>query len=107
MTDPAQGDYTLQPNSPCIDIGTPLPEVLYDFNFIPRPQGNGYDIGAFEYQSVWPEDINEDGVVNTEDVQICVNAVMGVMPNPRADVNGDGVVDQSDIEQIVGKILGG
>jgi hypothetical protein len=107
MMDPAQGDYTLQPNSPCIDKGTPLPEVLYDFNFNPRPQGNGYDIGAFEVQSAWPEDINEDGAVDAEDVQICVNAALGVASNPRADVNGDGKVDTSDIQQIVTKILGG
>jgi hypothetical protein len=106
LSDPSQEDYTLHPNSPCIDKGTPLPEVLYDFNFIPRPQGNGYDIGAFEYRSGWLEDINEDGVVNTEDVQICVNAVLGVVSNPRADVNRDGKVDSLDIQQVLNKILG-
>jgi hypothetical protein len=105
MMDPAQGDYTLQPNSPCIDRGTPVSEVLYDFNFISRSQGNGYDIGAFEYQSGWSEDINEDGIVNTIDLQICVNASLGVMPNPKADVNGDGKVDSSDIQQIVSEIM--
>jgi hypothetical protein len=106
LSNPSQGDYSLQPDSPCIDKGTPLPEVKYDFNFIPRPQGNGVDIGAFEYRSGWPEDINEDGAVNAKDVQLCVNAAIGVMPNPRADVNGDGKIDSSDIQQIVEKILG-
>jgi hypothetical protein len=107
MMDPSQGDYSLQSNSPCIDKGTPLPEVLYDFNFVPRPQGDGYDIGAFEFLFGLPGDINEDGVINTIDLQICVNAAIGVSPNPRADVNGDGVVDSSDIQQIVKQILGG
>jgi hypothetical protein len=107
LSNPSQGDYSLQPDSPCIDKGIPLPEVLYDFNFIPRPQGNGVDIGAFEYRSGWSEDINEDGAVNAEDVQLCVNAAIGVMPNPRADVNGDGKVDSSDIQQIIKKVLGG
>jgi hypothetical protein len=52
------------------------------------------------------EDLNEDGVVNAFDLQLCVNTVLELVTNPRADVNGDDVVDQLDVQQIVGVILG-
>lgn len=41
-------DLTLQVNSPCIDAGITLSTVADDFNGTARPQGNAYDIGAFE-----------------------------------------------------------
>jgi hypothetical protein len=42
-----QTDYHLQPGSPAIDTGTPLsPTTAYDGT--PRPQSNGWDIGAYE-----------------------------------------------------------
>jgi hypothetical protein len=39
----------LQASSPAIDAGAALSEVAEDFNRNPRPQGGGYDIGAYEY----------------------------------------------------------
>ncbi|HJZ04303.1 MAG TPA: right-handed parallel beta-helix repeat-containing protein [Patescibacteria group bacterium] len=44
------GDYRLQPFSPAIDVGIMLPEVSDDFEGNPRPQGTGFDIGAYESQ---------------------------------------------------------
>jgi hypothetical protein len=40
--------YRLLPNSPCIDAGTDL-GITTDFDGNPRPQGSGFDIGAFEF----------------------------------------------------------
>lgn len=42
-------DFHIQENSPCIDnaIDSRTPE--YDFDMYERPQGIGYDIGAYEY----------------------------------------------------------
>jgi hypothetical protein len=105
LSNPSQGDYSLQSDSPCIDKGTPLPEVQYDFNFVPRPQGNGVDIGAFEYLSTLPEDINGDGWVDAEDMRLCVNVILEGVSNPKADVNWDGEVDSLDVQQIVNAIL--
>jgi PKD repeat protein len=51
------------------------------------------------------EDINEDGVVNALDVQIVVNAVLGLVSNPRADVNADGVVNTLDLDRLINTIL--
>jgi len=44
-------DFHLQSNSPAIDAGISLPEVTVDKDGIPRPQGNTYDVGAYEYHS--------------------------------------------------------
>jgi VCBS repeat-containing protein len=48
----ASRDYHLQSGSPAIDAG--LPAVLKDIEGTSRPQGSGYDIGAYEYASGMP-----------------------------------------------------
>ncbi len=56
------GDYHLRQNSQAIDSGTSrvLPIVRYDLDSIMRPQGNGFDIGAYEHipTSVYDEYTN-------------------------------------------------
>jgi parallel beta-helix repeat protein len=47
--DPAFNDFHLLGGSPAIDAGIALAEVSNDFDGVPRPQGDGYDIGTFEY----------------------------------------------------------
>jgi len=41
-------DYHLQPNSPAIDAGVPT-SAWRDHEGTPRPQGSGFDIGAYEW----------------------------------------------------------
>jgi len=41
-------DNTLSSTSPCLNVGVSLSTVTSDFNKVARPQGNAYDIGAFE-----------------------------------------------------------
>jgi hypothetical protein len=43
------GDYHLQPNSPAIDSGTATGAPATDLDGKTRPQGKGFDIGAYEY----------------------------------------------------------
>jgi hypothetical protein len=43
-------DFHLQSTSPAIDKGLRLSSVPNDRDGTPRPQGAGYDIGAYEYQ---------------------------------------------------------
>ena len=45
------GNYELLPNSQAVDSGTSDVSyiVTYDINGVSRPFGNGYDIGAYEY----------------------------------------------------------
>jgi hypothetical protein len=44
-------DFHLQATSPAIDAGSNLFDVLFDRDGIARPQGAGYDIGAYELAS--------------------------------------------------------
>ena len=43
------GDYHLKNNSPAIDMGTSLEAPDSDLDNNSRPQGNGFDLGAYEY----------------------------------------------------------
>jgi hypothetical protein len=45
----AKEDYHLKKSSPCIDSGTSIGVPNNDIEGTPRPQGNGYDMGAYEY----------------------------------------------------------
>jgi hypothetical protein len=48
--DPANGDYHLRPTSLAVDAGVDLGlSVPNDLDGISRPQGTGYDMGAYEY----------------------------------------------------------
>jgi hypothetical protein len=51
FVDPSAGDFRLQRSSPAIDRGSPSASgvVLNDLEGTARPQGAGYDIGAFEF----------------------------------------------------------
>jgi parallel beta-helix repeat protein len=50
-TDPrfvGRTDFRLRSDSPAIDIGLPVPEVTRDADGVARPQGRGFDLGAYE-----------------------------------------------------------
>ncbi|HAM37096.1 MAG TPA: hypothetical protein DCP85_14355, partial [Elusimicrobia bacterium] len=49
-------DYHLRSDSPAINKGVALSYVDKDIEGKPRPQGSGYDIGAYEYGSAAPAD---------------------------------------------------
>ena len=48
FVDAAGNNFDLQPDSPMIDAGIKLDEVVNDFRGTPRPQGRSHDIGAYE-----------------------------------------------------------
>jgi parallel beta-helix repeat protein len=49
FVDPATNNFKLQAGSPAVDAGATLSEVQDDYVNVARPQGSGYDIGAYEY----------------------------------------------------------
>jgi parallel beta-helix repeat protein len=51
FVDAANGDFRLQSGSPAIDAGQTLSDIQDDFAGLPRPQGAGYDIGAYEFRN--------------------------------------------------------
>jgi uncharacterized repeat protein (TIGR01451 family) len=52
LADPANGDFHLQPGSPCIDAGDPGSHPSTDFESDLRPMGAAADIGVDEYRSL-------------------------------------------------------
>ncbi|MBN1675323.1 MAG: right-handed parallel beta-helix repeat-containing protein [Kiritimatiellae bacterium] len=53
LADAPNGDFRLQPDSPCIDAGTDT-GLKHDFLDYPIPSGAAPDIGAFEFSSALP-----------------------------------------------------
>jgi hypothetical protein len=49
FVDVAASDYHLAAGSPAIDSGEVIASITADRDGAPRPQGSGYDIGAYEY----------------------------------------------------------
>ncbi|OGO15114.1 MAG: hypothetical protein A2Z14_17985 [Chloroflexi bacterium RBG_16_48_8] len=68
--------------------------------------------GGFEFDgqgAAAREDLNQDGLVDEADVQLCAQVILGFESDPilvgRADVNGDGSVNAVDLQQIVNVAL--
>lgn len=57
FVNPAAQDYHLKAGSPAIDAGLALQSVTTDLEGTSRPQGDGYDIGAYEYASEPPPQV--------------------------------------------------
>lgn len=49
FVDESTGDFRLSFGSPAVDLGVTLAEVAADIVGVARPQGCGYDIGAYEF----------------------------------------------------------
>jgi parallel beta-helix repeat protein len=61
---PGGDDYSLSPSSPAVDAGETLADVPTDLLGVARPQGTGFDIGAYE---------REDGGGGDEPDEILAN----------------------------------
>ena len=52
-------------------------------------------------------DINIDGLLDAQDVQLVTNAALGIDISPyNGDVNGDGVINAVDIQIVINRVLG-
>lgn len=70
--------YTLTSTSIALNSGIATNAPNHDILGVLRPQGSGYDIGAYEYNggSVFnPADINGDSKVNIKDIQACIKVI--------------------------------
>lgn len=103
-------DLHLQADSPAInagyDGGVPL---ATDLDGIPRPQGAGVDMGAYEFVQTNPFDVNNDQVVNILDLYSCVQAILaddpGAPKHGNADINQDGRTNIVDLQMLIRAIL--
>jgi hypothetical protein len=93
-------------------IATPVPNYGVTMFVI---QANWHDGEVWLYKhaaSVQVEgDLNQDGVVDSQDVNLCVDIILGSEENIairlRADVNQDGRVNVLDLQKIINIVAGG
>ncbi|MFH2093325.1 MAG: right-handed parallel beta-helix repeat-containing protein [Pseudomonadota bacterium] len=111
FVNPSEKNFSLHPDSPCIDKGTSvstsiiLPEL--DIDGTARPQGSGYDMGAYELMFTYPRgDLNQDGRVDLQDTIIALRILIMRSPGAQisilADINGDGKIS---IEEAINALL--
>lgn len=117
----------LQPGQPPLDSdGDGMPDAWEDAHGLDKNNGNdhsqlmssGYS-AIEEYLNHLAEklitesnpsnaDLNQDGLIDAIDIQLAINAFMGMAIDPqiiaRADIDGDGTITATDI-QVVGKSL--
>jgi parallel beta-helix repeat protein len=104
---PNIANFHLNSNSPAINNGTGNPysaSQANDFDGVFRPQGNGYDIGAYEFVSgVAPTSTPTPTGVPTPIPTLRPTATPTPIPTPTptplpklGDANGDGKVDETD-----------
>ncbi len=104
-----EGDYYPEScSSPAVDTGTSVDSPLLDIEGTSRPQGLGYDMGAFE--SVFP-DIDEDLVFdecdncplnpNTDQADADNDGIGDIC---EGDFNIDGVIDTKDLDILLANL---
>ncbi len=99
-----RGDLRLRDGSPCIDAETGVGIPQWDIEDRERPQLNGVDMGAYEFER--PCDVDGEGHVNAVDIQLVVNSALGsAPPSFLADVNGDNVVNALDVQLVLNTAL--
>ena len=94
------GDYHLTMSSPCIDTGTDA-GVDVDIDGDGRPQGAGFDMGAYEYPVCWDADLDGYGDAACGGFD-CDDADPGINPGAEeiclggVDEDCDGLVDSEE-----------
>jgi beta-glucanase (GH16 family) len=103
----AGSDFHLQATSPAKDAGVTVATVTRDHDGILRPQGSGYDIGAYEYfqgtgtpPPASPCDINGDGSVTPADANLLMTQLLSPT-GCTTDLNGDGKCNVVDLQRAI------
>ncbi|MBI5095677.1 MAG: SMP-30/gluconolactonase/LRE family protein [Candidatus Hydrogenedentes bacterium] len=69
--------------------------------------GNGSLAALQFFRNGGPEDVDSSGLVDAVDVQLVINAALGLdIHGLNADVNGDSIVDAVDIQLVINAALG-
>ena len=103
-------DFRLQLGSPIIDAGVTISGLTQDITGITRPQGSALDIGAYEYfkgssSAKLTCDLNSDGVVDSQDVQIALQQALGATACGSADLQQNGTCNVVDVQRVVNASL--
>lgn len=72
--------------------------------------GGGVTFANFELEAevvIEDEDLDQDGMLNSSDIQLVINLVLGIIGSLDGDINNDGDVNASDIQLIINRVLSG
>ena len=99
FVDASNADFHLQQASPGVDAGRVIASVSDDLEKNPRPMGDGYDIGAYEYSPYPPGgDEDGDGLLNSEeDLDMDGELEAGETNANDPDTDGDGISDMIEL----------
>jgi parallel beta-helix repeat protein len=111
-----EGDYHLQPGSPCIDAGTSMGAPTTDLDGRGRPCGAGVDMGVYEAgdcaaptERFMRGDANHDGALNIADAVFTLQFLFARGDQPScldsADGNDDGRLDVADVITTLGYLF--
>jgi len=113
FVDYAQGNVHLAANSHFIDAGSAADAPNEDLDRNSRPQGQGYDVGAYEYgaSTFLYGDVNSDGEISAYDAALAAHIAVDLehpdIKNPQAaEVSGDGQVTAYDAALIAQRAVG-
>ena len=70
------GNYKLTSSSPCIDAGTSEGAPTTDIDGNPRPQGAGYDMGAYEYDGFPTPTVSTDPATDVQATSAILNGTV-------------------------------
>jgi hypothetical protein len=113
FVDYVHGNVHLAANSNFINAGSSLDAPDEDLDRNSRPQGQGYDVGAYEYgaSTFLYGDVNSDGEISAYDAALAAHIAVDLehpdIKNPQAaEVSGDGQVTAYDAALIAQRAVG-
>jgi hypothetical protein len=115
FADYIHGNMRLAAGSHFIDAGESADAPAEDLERNSRPQGQGYDVGAYEYgastTSLLYGDVNSDGEISAYDAALAAHIAVDlehpdIKNRAAADVSGDGQVTAYDAALIAQRAVG-
>jgi len=112
FADPNALNFRLVFDSPAVDAGIYVGSVTTDLEGVARPQGQAYDLGAYERT---PGDADNDGDVDLQDASALLGAIQGPAssdpppgssPAGPSDLDADGDVDLVDFDLLANNFTG-
>lgn len=106
FADLAANDYRLSESSPAVDAGASHSSApTRDLDGVRRPQGGGWDAGAYERAVALLGDFDGSGVVDAVDIDLLFAALRATEDDLRWDLNDDRQVTTLDADFLITTIL--